>query len=221
MDYFEYSKEHLMAIANRPEFLEHAKNNPKAEVELDHALDVDKLSRELWQRKIKTEPPTALEISALFHDCDRFFPKEMIDETEFPKEEYETAKIKHSENCSRIFRKENPKLPRGLKNDASYMIERHEIGGNKVDGQYVETIDMFTRSYNLNFSSDQLTEADGLSFFHTILPSYLKWADSERVARKIKFSFEKLSPEGKQIVRGMKYKDEEIRDVVLATVGKA
>ncbi len=221
MGYFEYSKENLMAIANRSEFLEHAKNNPKAEVELDHALDVRDLTVELWQRKFETKTPLALEISGLFHDFDRFFPREMIDTTNITEEQYETAKLDHSKNSARIFRRESLELPSELKDDVSYMIERHEIGGDKIDGLYEEAADKFTKSYNLNVSSDQLEEADGLSFFRTILPSYRKWAPPEKVVKKIRFSFEKLPPEGKQIVRGMKYKNEEIRDVVLAAVGKA
>lgn len=222
MDYLGYMEENLKAIAARKEFKRYAKENPfYAGHELEHALDVQKWSGGLWQERFEAIPPTALEGAAEFHDCDRFFLKEKLDTSKVPKEQYETAKIKHSKNCARIFRRENPKLPRPLKNDISYMIERHEVGGDKTNGAYIETADEFTKSFNLNVSSDQLTEADGISFFSVLLPDYMKWADSERVANKIRFSFDKLSPLGKKIVRRIDYTDKEVRDTVLAVIGES
>lgn len=222
MDHLRYLKENLIAIATRPEFTRYAQENPfYAGSELEHALDVQKWSGELWREKFKAIPPTALEGAAEFHDCDRFYPKEKLDTSKVPKEQYETAKIQHSKNCARIFRRENPKLPRPLKNDISYMIERHEIGGDKINDAYIETIDEFTKSFNLNVSSDQLMEADGISFFSVLLPVYMKWADSERVANKIRFSFDKLSPLGKKMIRRIDYTDQEVRDTVLAVIGKS
>jgi len=219
MDYLEYSKENLIATAENPEFKEYAKNNPYAEVELDHALDVSKLTGRLWSIKFRSIPPVALKIGGLWHDCDRFFLKEKVDTIKVPKEEYEATKMKHSKNCVRIFKRENPKLPFELKEDTSYMIERHEIGGDRFNDEYLETPDQFTNSYNLNVASDQLEESDGLSFFSVIIPSYAKWASKERVINKIRFSYNKLSPVGERMVREMKYGDKEIRDLVLSTIG--
>lgn len=165
MDYLSYMTENLKAIAVRPEFKRYAQENPSyAGHELEHALDVQKWSGELWRERFGAMPPIALEGAAEFHDCDRFYPKEKVDTSKVPKEQYEAEKIKHSKNCARIFRRENPKLPRSLENDISYMIERHEIGGDKINDAYVETTDEFTKSFNLNVSSNQLAEADGISF---------------------------------------------------------
>jgi hypothetical protein len=101
------------------------------------------------------------------------------------------------------------------------MIERHEIGGDKINDAYIETTDEFTKSFNLNVSSDQLMEADGISFFSVLLPVYMKWADPERVENKIRFSFDKLSPLGKKMIRRIDYTDQEVRDTVLAVIGKS
>jgi hypothetical protein len=221
MNYLRYAETNLRKIAESPAFIQHAKNNPYAEVEYAHALDVSKLTEELWLRKFEIKPPVALKIAGLSHDFDRFFPKESIDSSKSSGEEYKNSKLEHSKNSARIFRRENPKLPVELKDDVVHMIERHEIGGDKVNGRYVEILDRFTSNYNLNVSSDQLNEADGLSFFSVIIPSYRKWAPPERVINKIRFSFSKLSPVGQQMVREMEYSDEEIRNLILSTVGKS
>jgi hypothetical protein len=49
----------------------------------------------------------------------------------------------------------------------------------------------------------------------------MKWADSEKVANKIRFSSDKLSPLGKKIIRRIDYTDQEVRDTVLAVIGKS
>ena len=221
MDLLEYAEDNLLGMATSPRFKQYARGNPKAEVEFGHALDVSFLARELWLRKFGAIPPLALKIAGYFHDCDRFFPEEKVDTTVVSLNLYEAAKLEHSKNCARIFSRENPKLPRPLKIDTSYMIERHEIGGEKVNGKHVELADRFTKSFDVNVSSDQLTEADGLGFFRGILPSYVKWASPEKVVKKIEFSFGKLSPEGQQMVREMNFADEQLRNIVLETVGKA
>ena len=220
MKHLGYAEANLRRIVESLEFKQYAQGNPYAEVEFAHALSVSYLSRELWLRRFGKKPPLALKISGLFHDCDRFFPKERVDTSKTSAEEYEAKKLEHSKNCSRIFQRENPGLPVVLRDDVAYMIERHEIGGDKINGRLVEVSDKFTSSFNLNVSSDILQDCDGMDFFFTILPKYVEWPSPERVREKIKFSYNKLSPIGQQMVRERKYNDDKIREIIMSTIDK-
>ena len=217
MNFLEYSTEIFDRMTNRPEYIRYSSQNPRLRLDKEHCLNVSKLSGDIWTKKFDIDPPTALEISGLFHDCDRFFPDEIID-TQESAEGYENLKLEHSKKCAKIFEREVPELPKELTSDVSYMIKRHEIGGEKKEGQYIENPDKFTGTYNLNVSTDQLTEADGVSFFSVILPEYVKWASQERVENKIKFSFEKLSPIGQEMVRNIQY-NEKIEKLVSPIIG--
>jgi len=220
MKYLEYAEANLRRIVESLEFKQYAQGNPYAEVDFAHVLNVSYITRELWLRRFRTKPPVAIKISGLFHDCDRFFPKERVDTSKASAEEYETKKLEHSKKCARIFQRENPDLPTRLKDDVVYMIERHEVGGDKINGRLIEVFDKFTSSFNLNVSSDILQEGDGMDFFFTILPKYIEWAPPERVREKIKFSYNKLSPIGQQMVKERKYTDEKIREIIMSTIDK-
>lgn len=221
MNYLEYTKNNLLAALNRPEYIEYAAGNPYAEVDSIHFLNVGDLVKQLWERKYHTQAPDAVVIAAWYHDFDRVFPDRKIDTKNAPRHLYEKVKEEHSRNCANIFEEWNPELPILLKQDIMYLIEKHEFGGvKKENGSLEELIDKFTRTYNLNRAADDVCEADGLSFFAVIIHSYSKWADEDRVRKKIEFSFNKLSEVGKTMVREMHFKDRYVAELMKEAIGR-
>ena len=200
----EYAKRNLLAATTRPEYLEYIRGNSYAEADPEHFLNVADLAKQLWERKYHMPAPEGFVIAGWYHDFDRVFPEKMVDTRRA--ENYEDAKAEHSRNCAVIFEEHNPELPVALIGDVKFLIERHEFGGEKgQDGQLLERPDVFTRSYNLNLGAEELCEADGLSFFPVILPSYAAWAPQDRVRQKIAFSYRKLSEVGKSIVMEIQF----------------
>lgn len=225
MDYLDSAIINFEEAVGRKEYVDYARGNSYAEVDVEHFRDISRLVVNIWEKKYDAKCPTALVIAALYHDFDRVFPpdhstdliirteRRMIDTKNRPDSTYtddEVKKIIHPQNCAAIFRDYNFDMPIELQNDVSYLIERHEVGADQnQDGSFVQKQDDFTSSYNLNQAADVLYESDGLGFFTLIINSYIKGRSEERVKQKIRFSFEKLSQEGKEIARSINYQSVE------------
>lgn len=215
MNFRQYAKDNLLRALDRPEYIQYATGNPYAEVDRDHFLNVGDLVDQLWHIKFNCPSPDAPVIAGWYHDFDRVFVEIRVATWDVDKNRYRDKKIEHSKNSALIFAEWNPLLPPPLMKDVQYLIEKAETGGEKTqDGRYIDILDSFTRSYNLNQAADIISEADGISFFKTIIYSYAKWASPERLENKVKFSFNKLSQEGKSIVRDIQFRDPLIRDLV-------
>lgn len=214
MNYLGYAHQNWLKAVNRPAYIEYASGDPYAEVDKEHFLNVGHLIKVLWERKYQSKVPDALVIAGWYHDFDRIFPAQKIETQGVPLGEYESTKFLHSQNCANLFEEYNPQLPGKLISDVKYLIERHEFGGIKKNGEYEDRIDQFTGAYNLNLAADLLCESDGLSFFEVIIYSYLKWADSDRVDNKVRFSYNKLSPAGKELLGEMEFRDSEVKTLV-------
>lgn len=225
----ESAKNNFLEAITRSEFVRYANNNPYAEQEQAHAEDVSLTVQRLWELKYSKECPKALIIAGLYHDFDRVFLKEhsndpdiktdrrTVDTTSIKSAEYTVSHVKkvlHPANCAAIFEDYNPKLVEELKSDISYLIKRHEIGGDRDEEDIlVDVMDSHTNSYDLGAAAEVLCEADGLSFFNVIIYSYINGRPMEKVKQKIKFSYEKLSKEGKQLVREAEYRTIEVKGV--------
>jgi hypothetical protein len=218
----EYALGNFDDATSRQEYIEYATGNPYAKVDVEHFKEVAKLVEELWSKRFSSACPDALIIAGLYHDIDRVFPIEhsndssirttrrTIDTKSLSDAEYGTAELKkrvHPKNCAAIFEDYNQKLNTRLKEDVSYLIERHEIGGNKdATGKSDILLDSLTKEYNLNAAADILCEADALVFFTLIIYSYAKDRSINRIQQKIRFSYNKLSDFGKQIARDLEYR---------------
>jgi hypothetical protein len=177
-----------------------------------------RLVDEIWNKRFNSDCPEALLIAALYHDVDRVFPiahsddpniktgRRMFDSRSIPDHLYGhkngLKEQNHPTNCSEIFKDYNPDIPENLLSDIMFLIQRHESGGEDVSGSRK---DFETDSFLLADAADVLKEADGLSFFDVILPSYVKDKPKERVLRKIDYSHRKLSSEGVEIVSEMDF----------------
>lgn len=220
MEVIEYAKANFLEAVDRPEFVSYATGNPDAEVEKDHAIDCGEIAERLWGMTFGTPCPEGVVIAGIYQDCDRWFPKDYsndpriktqrraIDTKNIPTENYDlvnrTKTIIHPQNCAAIFRDLNPDIPERLQRDISYLIEKHEIGGQRTPaGVHRELTDEHSGTYNLNAAADIVMRADGLSFFNVILPSYLRGRPRERVKQKIRFSYEKLSETERTLVKQM------------------
>ncbi len=220
MDWTRLASERFEEVVGRQEYLDYAKGNPYAEVDAPHFRDVSRLAVDLWGRKYDLDCPIALPIAGLYHDFDRVFPpdhsadprirtkRRMIDTKSLPDSGYTEDQIKldlHPQNCAAIFRDYNPGIPLPLQMDISFLIARHERGAEMAGGKFFRRLDEFTGSYNLNRAANVLCEADGLGFFSLIVYSYVKGRSPERAREKIRLSFGKLSPQGQELARAMKY----------------
>ena len=219
----EYAMQNFLDATSRPEFIDYAKNNPYAEVEVEHHIEVSNLVQELWKRRFSSKCPEALVIAGLYHDIDRVFPakhsndstirttRRAIDTKNIPDSQYLDSQEKkrvHPENCANIFQDYNPRLDTRLQEDITYLIEHHEVGGDKNGSNKLDLLlDSLSREYNLNAAADILCEADALVFFTLIIYSYAKDRPIERIQQKIRFSYDKLSDDGKAIVKEQSYKE--------------
>lgn len=224
---WDYALQNFDDAISRDEYLKYASGEAYAEADRDHFQNIVQTVTDLWKARFEDECPLALKIAALYHDFDRVFPPEhsdnpnirterrMIDTKSVPTEFYgksdeEIKTVVHPRNCAAIFRDYNPRLAETLQSDISYIIERHEVGGDEG-----EKIDEYTGSYDLNKAADALCEADGISFFRVVLNSYVKGRTAERIRKKIRFSFRKLSPVGQKMVKKIDFHVVEYRGKII------
>ena len=231
MTNLEYALQNFLEATSRQEFKEYAQDNPYAEVEVEHHIEVSNLVQELWQRRFSSKCPEALVIAGLYHDIDRVFPakhsndstirttRRAIDTKNIPDSQYLDSQEKkrvHPENCANIFQDYNPRLDTRLQEDITYLIEHHEVGGDKNGSNKLDLLlDSLSREYNLNVAANILCEADAIVFFTLIIYSYAKDRPIERIQQKIRFSYDKLSLTRKEITRKLKYKDIEREDGII------
>lgn len=158
--------------------------------ELTHANLVLK-----WVCKLKPEADESLKIAALSHDIDRAITgitekdlKDFSQINEFKKEHsIRSAKF----ICDMLIKhKYSPEVIEKIK----HLVENHEFGGDT--------------------ETNILTDADSLAYFDYNIPSYLKRNGKERTKEKIKFMYNRLSEKAKDLVKEIKYTNEEISELV-------
>ena len=62
--------------------------------------------------------------------------------------------------------------------------------------------------------SDILRDADSIAYFDYNIPGYMKINGEERTKKKIKWMFERMSPEAQEKVKTIKYPDPKINELV-------
>ena len=153
-----------------------------------------------WVLKLKHDADDALKISALGHDIDRAIEKRRIKKENFSS--YEDYKREHAKESAKIICEilEKYNFDDEFIKKVQFIIQNHEFGGS-------EEVDI-------------LKEADSLTFFNWDIYYYIKDKGVEKTKDKIKFMYKRLSDKAKGLVKGIKFKDEEIGDLVMQVISE-
>jgi hypothetical protein len=137
-----------------------------------------------------------------FHDSDRSFPLTMIQGKEHDPVTYREYKKLHVVNSKQragdLIEKAAAKgynSPSGFFNDLSYLILRHELGGEKENGINKILPSEVEPDLNLNSLTDIVTDADSLSYFGTnILTNWEECGKKKTLlGNKIHFMYDRMS----------------------------
>jgi hypothetical protein len=152
-----------------------------------------KITRE-WVLKLKPEVDEALQIAALGHDIDRAIEARRIKKENF--KDYNEYKKRHGQESAKIMTEvlERNGASRDLIEKVEFLIENHEFGGTE--------------------ETDILKEADSLTFFNYDIYFYIKERDIEKTKEKIQFMYNRLSDRAKDLVKQVKFEDNEVAGLV-------
>jgi hypothetical protein len=140
-----------------------------------------------------------------FHDSDRSFPLTMVggeEEARHDAEAYREYKKVHAANsCNRaadLIKKAAASgyySPGGFLVDLSYLILRHEIGGQKENSKNCLLPSKVEPDLNLNYLVDIVTDADSISYFDAnILTNWEECGkDKTLLGNKVHFMYDRMS----------------------------
>lgn len=148
-----------------------------------------------WILEINPAADEALKIAALSHDIDRAMTgiteKDLVDYSkinEFKKEHC----LRSASFIVEILRKHG--YDQEIIDKVKHLVENHEFGGDK--------------------GSDMLMSADSLAYFDYNIPFYLERNGEERTKEKIRFMYNRLSPEAQKLVAKINFADPKIAQLV-------
>jgi hypothetical protein len=146
-----------------------------------------------------------LRTAAHFHDSDRTYPQTMTggeQEVRHNPAGYRAYKVKHAANSAMMARnliiKANESgynSPEGFAIDLSYLIKRHELGGEKENGCYIDTPSAVEPELNLNELVEVVTDSDSLAYMDANILT--NWEESKRnvqaLTNKVHFMYDRMS----------------------------
>jgi hypothetical protein len=170
--------------------------NSPLDFELKHSELVLK-----WVLNLKPDADEALKIAALSHDIDRAITriteKDLKDFSKIDEFKREHS-IRSAKFICDIMKKHD--YSQDMIKKVKHLVENHEFGGDE--------------------ESDILMDADSLAYFDYNIPSYLKRNGKERTKEKIKFMYKRLSAKAKKVLNKIKFKDQEIAELVKESISE-
>jgi len=157
-----------------------------------------------WILRLKPEADMALQIAGLGHDIERSIKELKINRENYTC--YDDFKMAHARNSAKVLREllAQYDLVKIIRDKVVNLVTHHEFGGSP--------------------EANILREADSISYFDVNLPFYFQRNSKSETAFRIMWGYQRLSDEGKAIVRDFSYDDIEletlIRDVVSEVAGK-
>lgn len=154
-----------------------------------------------------------LRIAAHFHDSDRSFPLTMIQgeqEVRNDKEGYKNYKKLHAINSAKQAKvlierasEEGFYSPEEFKDDLSYLIVNHELGGEKKSGVNINKPSEIDPLLNLNDLTDIVTNSDSLAYFYAnILTNWEECGkDRNLLSNKVHFMFDRMTAQAQTELR--------------------
>ena len=146
-----------------------------------------------------------LRTAAHFHDSDRAFPQTMIggeQEVRHDPAGYKAYKVKHAANSALMAQnliheanRSGYKSPKGFATDLSYLIIRHELGGEKENGSYLDAPSAVEPELNLNELVEIVTDSDSLAYMDANILT--NWEESNRnvlsLTNKVHYMYDRMS----------------------------
>jgi len=143
-----------------------------------------------WLLKLDPEADQALQIAALAHDIDRAVEAQKVRRADFS--DYNGFKAAHAHNGARILRSILNKcgVAKSIVDEACRLVTLHEVGGDP--------------------RSDQLKDADSISYFEVNIPWYYQREGREETKRRCRWGYQRLSVRMKAVVKTITHEDESI-----------
>ena len=157
-----------------------------------------------WILRLKPEADMALQIAGLGHDIERSIKELKINRENYTC--YDDFKMAHARNSAKVLREllAQYDLVKIIRDKVVNLVTHHEFGGSP--------------------EANILKEADSISYFDVNVQFYFQRNSKSETAFRIMWGYQRLSDEGKAIVRDFSYDDIEletlIRDVVSEVAGK-
>ncbi len=156
-----------------------------------------------WVFKLKPDANEALQIAALAHDMERGITG--ITETYGLKDlsnikEFKRQHAKRSADIIADLMKKHDYDEEIIKR-VKFLVEKHDEGGDDEE---------------LNI----LMDADSIAYFDYHVAMYYEKNGPEKTKDKIKFIFEKISGRAKDIIKNLKYENQEIAKIVENAISK-
>lgn len=157
-----------------------------------------------WILRLKPEADMALQIAGLGHDIERSIKELKINRENYTC--YDDFKMAHARNSAKVLREllAQYDLVKIIRDKVVNLVTHHEFGGSP--------------------EANILMEADSISYFDVNVQFYFRRNSKSETAFRIMWGYQRLSDEGKAIVRDFSYDDTEletlIRDVVSEVAGK-
>jgi len=95
--------------------------------------------------------------------------------------------------------------PSGFVKDLTYLILRHELGGEKLDGMNLLKQSKVDSSLNLNDLSDIVTDSDSLAYFDAnILTNWEECGkDKALLGKKVHFMYDRMTTDAQAELRAL------------------
>lgn len=168
-------------------------------------LDFEPMHAKLTLKRLlelKPEADEALRIAALAHDIDRAVTgiTETYDLKDYSK--LDEFKAEHAKRSAEIISNLMKKFGYGKKEieKVHRLVLNHEIGGDE--------------------ETNVLMDADSIAYFDYNIGRYFKKNGKERTKNKVKFMFKRLSKKAKEIVKGIDFKEKEVKKLFQEAVSE-
>ncbi len=166
-------------------------------------------------------PLELIRVAGHFHDIDRSFPKSMIPGEQHARLDpnaYREHKRKHAASSRELTltllmktKETGSVFPDGFIHDLSYLVFRHELGGEKMNGKNIFLPSAIIAELNLNELNDIVTDADSLAYMDANILT--NWEESNRdrqsLLNKVHYMYDRMTFEGKSILQNTILKSSE------------
>jgi hypothetical protein len=147
-----------------------------------------------WILTLCPEADAALQVAALGHDIDRAVEGRKVVKKGFSC--FDEFKAAHARNSAEILGEilRECRVDKEVAEEICRLVRAHETGGDA--------------------RSDLLKNADSLSYFDVNLPFYAERHSWEETTCRSLWGFKRLSPESQAIVKGFRFKDGRLTDLI-------
>ena len=154
-----------------------------------------------WLFKLDPKTDPAMQIAALAHDIDRAVEARKVRRSDF--DDYDVFKAAHAQNGAKILREilDDCQVAKDITDEACRLVTLHEVGGDS--------------------RSDLLKDVDSISYFDVNMPLYFQREGWDETKRRCVWGYQRLSSQGKEIVKGITYEKQALTRLLSEAIGQA